>query len=534
MAGATTVARVTISRQLEGAPGVSPAVYRIDISPSAWLINADGTPAGDYRPKVTIWRTIGDVTTDITSSLYILSIDESFSLYAITDGDTRQLKASFAKPDVIVPINNTKGVAYRSVRLELRRTANGTTTTVAAHDCSISLQGDAGLPGPVRKPMRISNWDDAPSGTMFYTGSGSSDKFSDVVYRQRIGQKPEYYACLQTHVKTKEQLDEIMPGTKNLSDLRYNGLPVWLPASQFELIATGLFLAEEAVINNLVAQIVKCGSKLGKQIVIDPATQDIKIYDARHNLVATYSGNTLRKDSLLPIATDWQNTKTDKQTLVSQTNAQKTYEQVNILGTITPASNGMTVISADLAAAADRAIITTEGAGQTAQIHVAATATAEIEITDGTVTETLGRVYATSPLWPLMGVDSGAQNQTVQNQISTMVQLIQGKTYTLKSRLIVGYNQTTQRAGVVASASVQLGTLSTNASTAYNAHYFANGFVLSSGNTDYVYTAWDESTGMTFAAENKNGYGIKVDSTGIHAKVKGGWKEIDINKIIKS
>lgn len=57
----------------------------------------------------------------------------------------------------------------------------------------------------------------------------------------------------------------------------------------------------------------------------------------------------------------------------------------------------------------------------------------------------------------------------------------------------------------------------------FEAHYYANGYYVGTGVSDYV-TAWqDGPDGMAFEAVNGAGHGIGVDSTGVKVMHDGGW-----------
>lgn len=118
--------------------------------------------------------------------------------------------------------------------------------------CNVSLAKN-GLPGAVGKqsaPLRVSEWTE---GTTYYTGYEENDPWSDVVYTNSNG-KPVYYRCIKENNTHDKDLNLIEP-TNTQYWTKFDG--------QFESVATGLLLAENAYVDLLSGNTINIKDSLG-------------------------------------------------------------------------------------------------------------------------------------------------------------------------------------------------------------------------------------------------------------------------------
>lgn len=134
--------------------------------------------------------------------------------------------------------------------------------------------GERGERGPALRGPQA--WSDLPMSHQFYEGAASED-YKDVVYYNGY-----YYSCIKSH--TKNALN--YPGS-SLDET--NGY--WQLASQMEMVASRILLAEMAYIDNLGVRDLRTADT-GKRVHISHEENAMTIYNAQGLPAAKFSGES--------------------------------------------------------------------------------------------------------------------------------------------------------------------------------------------------------------------------------------------------
>lgn len=134
--------------------------------------------------------------------------------------------------------------------------------------------GERGERGPALRGPQA--WSDLPMSHQFYEGAASED-YKDVVYYNGY-----YYSCIKSH--TKNALN--YPGS-SLDET--NGY--WQLASQMEMVASRILLAEMAYIDNLGVRDLRTADT-GKRVYISHEENAMTIYNAQGLPAAKFSGES--------------------------------------------------------------------------------------------------------------------------------------------------------------------------------------------------------------------------------------------------
>lgn len=523
MAGVTTVARVTISRQLEGAPGVSPAVYRIDVDPGAWMLGSDGVPPKGLFPKLKVYRTQGTETEDVTGC-WAGSMSD-YKLKVIADGNEVALRSGYVIPTTDIKLNG-----YRSIRIEFysgcstASIGGGNEKLEASFDCSISeqgLPGEDGLPGAVRAPLRITNWANDLIGMEFYTGDNTDDLYTDIVY-EVSGTDILWYQCIQNCTKAAGDT----PSNKKL-----NQKNCFRSASPYHFIATDILLAQQIIVKNLIAEGVVAGIPKKQRIEIQPESMDMKIYDMSGRQRVRFSGETKTVESVVPASESWSGG-IPGQTFSLRAATSDNDSGWKDAGQITMSNGGATKVSCQLDVEANKGHMSQTGSGVTALYHLKyAIATAEVRVVSGDEVLDESSISIQSP-FPDADLSQKADSRNVTLNVNVPSNAA-NKTLKFQYRLSIKYTTTNpngDNASVEAMAKISNVSYGTAGADYNNAEYFANGWILSSASNDYVLTIWDAVNGTNFIAENKHGYGLKITKDGIFGRKAGDttWKSIQL------
>lgn len=229
-----------------------------------------------YKQKID-FKTVGDgdnaVTYEIipTNAYYILDQNNTVSgaiegiLYKIT-GDTReivkgaQIECGYSNTiDTMAATTDTDSNGYFKVDSEqyfnddwqdpagCAQSSNSiiaryklNNQIVAQYNVSLAKNGMPGPAGKQSAPLRVSEW---AEGTTYYTGYDDGDPWSDVVYTKDSNSKPVYYRCIKKNNTRDENLNIITPTNNTQYWQEFDG--------QFESVATGLLLAENAYVDLL-------------------------------------------------------------------------------------------------------------------------------------------------------------------------------------------------------------------------------------------------------------------------------------------
>ncbi|MBD5302337.1 MAG: hypothetical protein HDS16_04995 [Bacteroides sp.] len=520
---ATTVARVTISRQLEGAPGVSPAVYRIDVDPGAWMLGSDGVPPKGLSPKLKVYRTQGTETEDVTGCWAVTLSD--YKLKVIADGNEVALRSGY-----VIPTTDNKLNGYKSIRIEFysgcsTASIGGSNEKLeASFDCSISeqgLPGDPGLPGPVRAPLRITNWANDPIGMEFYTGDNPDDLYTDIIY-EVSETNILWYQCIQNCTKAAGDTP---------TDKLLNQQKCFRSAERHDFIATDIFLAQQAIIKNLIAEGVVAGIPHGQRIEIQPDSMDMKIYDSSGRQRVRFSGEIKTVESVVPTSESWSDGIPGQTKSIAAAISDIDSGWLDA-GKITMSNGGATKVSCQLDVVANKGHMSQTGSGTTALYHLKyAIATAEVRVVSGDEVLDESSISIQSP-FPDADLSQKADSRNVTLNVNVPSNAA-NKTLKFQYRLSIKYTTTNpngDNASVEAMAKISNVSYGTAGADYNNAEYFANGWILSSASNDYVLTIWDAVNGTNFIAENKHGYGLKITKDGIFGRKAGDttWKSIQL------
>lgn len=534
--GVTVMARVTISRQLKGEPGDSPAFYRIDVSPGAWMLDDSGKVPQGLEPALKVYKTEGTDTEDITGS-WVQSTSNMFPAYKlkiIADGTEVALKSGY-----VVPVSKSVTVdgkvvqqGYKSIRIELHPNVGviagqDAPPALATFDCAISEQGtprEPGLPGPARAPLRITEWNSDPIGMNFYSGDKETDLWSDLVWsRETVDgvDKIVWGQCIQNFTRSTNETGVDFTGV-----LR-NTKPCFRVSTQFDMVATDILLATESIIKNLIAEKVIAGVRNGQRIEIRPEQKAMTIYDSDSKECARFSGERMGSVAeAIPSAASWAVSTSSVTTAAGVTSSSTSQDTdtgwQTAANIVVGSTGGTTSVECTLMAQAAAGEQVTGGSGSAMTTFMRASVVTEARIVDSS-----GDVYDIERISAISNIlDDSKPTVKNESRVTLTPVLDPNKTYYFQYRMRITYDNTGK--SVYASAAVKSVIFMSASTPMYRARYFGNGWILSSSNTDYILSLWTEAAGMTFICENKNGYGFKIDNTGIYVKTKtsNGWKAL--------
>lgn len=226
----------------DGADGVSPVTYEIAPTESYYVLDADGVTA---RGKISgyLYKVVGEERTAVSGG----HIEIGASEYGMRDVITTDEDGYFDTLDELE--GNWVDNFERSESIYANYFSGGTTRstslpTKAYFSVSLakSVKGDKGA------PVRVTYWSE---GWTYYTGTHDTDLYSDVVLWNG-----EYRRCIQNHISS----------TTNAPTTEDNEW--WARTNQFEMVATKLFLAQKAYIDNLVATMIQTAT-VGPRLVAE-------------------------------------------------------------------------------------------------------------------------------------------------------------------------------------------------------------------------------------------------------------------------
>lgn len=521
MADKTTMARVTISRQLQGAPGADAVRYDIMVSPESWTIISDGTPNKTFV-HIQVIRVKGDARANITGDIGQVPL---YRLEITADGVDITTSAVAPSGDNTlrsIPTHDTAGKAYNTIdiRFYTRKDSSDEWVLQQIKTCAPAKDGLPGMEGRVRAPMRITRWSltGAPADRKYYTGEKEGDLYTDIIlYTNPATGAKSYWLCKENYVALSSDYSKT-PDEIYLAGNLANGFvnkKIFSRADDFSLIATDLLLAQRAFIRNLIVQELITSFDLnaaGKRVEIKPEEYPaIKVYDDDGALRCEYSGEKYTEENLISNlgGNSWNMTSPGRyeQSGVSDSNWQD-------MGSVVIPADGNVSIVCDLEASADQALydysaIPATRTGITAKVEIRLTSASSIS---GTLTSSLQASSGDE------GVTRHAQCVTLNAVNNTSGDI----TVRLQSRFTFSY--TGNSAGteqINSSACVQAREGTTAGASNFLARYFANGFLLQSATNDYVLALSDETKGMCFRMENFHGTGLRVDDEGVKFKNNG-------------
>ena len=535
----TQIAKVTVNRLPEAEPGKDAVMYEIVVTPDAWCLNPDGTcplTSVDKYPRIKVYKIEGSERTDVSGCWVMqagLMIPPDFALKVYADDkDISSAVIYNAEYGYIVRPYDIRLNGYKSMRFEFYSHAGGFIGTGVLEDSKSIAIAQSGLPGKVRAPMRITDWDADPVGMEFYPGDGDDDPWTDIVYQVSGGQ-PVFYQCLQKCTKASGD----QPDTKKL-----NESACFRAATNFQFVATDLLLAVEAVIKNLIAEKVVAGDKDGNRIEILPTDKAIYIYDENKNKCAEFSGRIKSVDSVLMSSAKWTGLPSDKSQTQTGTGTSRDYDSGWVRsGSISSSEGGTTYLYCNLYAYAGNAYwvkaastmemdyfknanvrvsVRIVNAGRT-QVYDSAQVDAASKGYMGTI-GTVGNQQATGPI--------NGSSDTKETSVRLMANLAKGATAYLEYRIEIWYtpsSDTTHQ--IIATAKISGVTATATTTPIYRADHFGNGMIISATNNDYMMCVYEEGKGFHFAAVSE-GRGVRVSPAGLALKTSSAseWQNIKV------
>lgn len=204
---------------------------------------------GVYRLQAT-WKTTSGSTTVDNKHLFIYTMQSSVT--ATSRIDRLKVEIGYNNAPVWTPA----------------------TAEMIGKDGKDGENGKDGERGPALRGPQA--WSDLPMSHQFYEGAASED-YKDVVYYNGY-----YYSCIKSH--TKNALN--YPGS-SLDET--NGY--WQLASQMEMVASRILLAEMAYIDNLGVRDLRTADT-GKRVHISHEENAMTIYNAQGLPAAKFSGES--------------------------------------------------------------------------------------------------------------------------------------------------------------------------------------------------------------------------------------------------
>ena len=427
--------------------------------------------------------------------------------------------------------------------------------------------GEQGPEGPAGPVMRLTEW---ATGIDYYNGKtevADKVKYLDIVSLTAPNGSKSYWQCLNNHKSSASTT----PGS---------GSPVWGRLSNVTALYTSLLLADNAKIDfmtgqeiiirdpasgNIVARLgtpsdlrsiimyaggaesaaatfildalgmARFGTSSGERVVIDPAARSVSIFDSAGIARTVLSADTIPSPAdALPSVGGFTGD-------ASALRGGRVYTAVKsastTVGNNTVWSHGIdeslnqrsatATLSVKRACKATLGVLpymTTSGTGSSAHFHAAISRRAS----DGTLTD----VCAIAP--------ADISNGSAWGRYATASATLAAGEYVVRVETFangqVSGSPSSPNATLSSTATVTWsgldvrltptdGTSSTSASP-YRGQYFANGFSLGNDSGNIV-AAWMQNADMRFLARNAQGYGLSVDSAGVHTAIpEGNWRPL--------
>lgn len=266
---ASVMNRVTVTR----APKDGQDATAYVVTPSVTAVRRDqfGTPSVDEF-TVTSLKKVGDNTYEEFPPELLLSYERK-----IEDSDIGQWIA-FSNPSA----DNIPTVTIGDDDTEYTiqgRLADGTVVcTVTVLVVKDGSDGSDGSNGHDILPRGPRDWADVSVGETFYDGS-TPVSGSNIYIRDIVRHNGYYWLCILGHARSSDNEPQL--GSCN-----------WRRFQSWDLVATQLLLAEDAVIENGIIRNLATDIKPNKRVEIRQASNDIKIFDASGNPVSRMSGDT--------------------------------------------------------------------------------------------------------------------------------------------------------------------------------------------------------------------------------------------------
>jgi len=250
------------------------------------------------------------------------------------------------------------------------------------------------------------------------------------------------------------------------------------------------------------------GTAAGRRILLDPLSKRIEIYNDSNELCATLSGETRSADEI-GSAEAW------TVSIASDTASGGTAMSRTVTAaSITVAGNARTRISFRMQTFAQKMI--TGGGDDPTGLSWYNTNSGKV--TASVVNTATGEVVRSETVSSSSSID-----QTVENDRECDFDLrLSPGTYELRFKMDI--TPRTMHAGeeVIAGCSFDNVVTYSVSTPKFLTEIFANGLIISDMTNDYVKAVYDAEGGITFAAENAAGHGVRVDSRGIALKHHGG------------
>lgn len=394
-----------------------------------------------------------------------------------------------------------------------------------------------GDPGIVRAPFRFTNWSNVGIGSQFYPGDQPGDPYTDLVYSVEEASGVVLWGQCIKEVKltaSMMQTQGLNIGFPHFSNIMVSGQKCFREASRYDFLATSLFLAQEAIIKNLIAERVIAGNPQGKRVEIDPEQQAMFICDSSGNERARFSGVIKDAAALLaPTLTNWSNSGIGDKTITG-TNVSKSQGWSEVSYLPIDSTGGKATVYCQLFVKSGEGLKSLPDETTQGQHSAVARVTAEVRLVNRSNT---GQVYdirsieTTSPIdWANANSDEMTNERMINVALSVAIPPGNATNVSLQYRLAIAYigdftgifkNQIIATEAAVRNFAV------TGGNRRSVTEYFSNGWIISSQTDDYVVAVWDESKGMTFAAQNVSGYGFRLTNNGVQVKKPGGsWQNL--------
>ncbi len=528
---AQVIGKTTITKQLQGADGKSAVSY--EIIPNPAVIKRKEGKSFSVNVTAEIYKIVGSTRTALTSS------SAGTARYAFYDGTTKlTYGAGTFVPGGAFTTGLSAALTATDLRIQWWDTVNGTEKLMAEKSIPVVVDGEQGMPGMTRKPIRMLEWDKIVSSAFqFYAGDKETDLYSDVVWRTEgsgSNRKIAWYYCISNCTR----------GTASLPTgvMDAQGKVAFAAATQADFIATDLFLAQKAIIENLVTKELIAGEVVdgvakGKRIEILPDKKTIFIYDENDKLCATFSGDKKTADSLKRSSAVWQNlTSGGRGDRDGNESPNANYDSGWVKGgTITAKDGGTTHVSCKLEAFAGNAYWHSANTTQDRSYFKEAYVTVEVRIVKTLKTDLDSQIYDSAEITAksqgkIASFGTGGQgsssegpqpntSQSREEDVTLTANLPKGATAYFEYRIRISYNEADNNE-VRAWGKISAVTGSTASAKMYQADYFGNGMIISASNEDYMMCVYDEEdadVGFNFTAMS-GGYGVRLTPQGLAIK----------------
>lgn len=526
ISGGTAMARVTISRQLKGAPGKDATIYTIDLIPDSWTIGTNGLASIAEHPIVRVWKTTGEKREDITSTLTGSGALVS-TLGMTIKGDGASITKLLTEKDGVYRINpNGANGAYKSLSIEVFENGLiGEASILASKSAAIASNG---LPGAVRAPLRFLDWSTLGQGVRLYSGDGPNDLYTDIVYLHDAAKGTvEWGLCIQSFLITPLYVDSITGNLIHFSKCMKDGSPCFRAASQYSFLATDLFLAQEAVIRNLIAEKVIAGMPDGQRVEIRPEKKSMIIYDADGAERVRFSGEKKTIDTVRLSDISWTNQKTPaKLSSISEDRSDSGYLAT---ANIPSGESKTTQVQMTLSATVEGAVMIPPATEQDPVVYMQghAKVVVELKTAKGDVLDT-AEIEVASDL--PSAIDSGTKGKTkTESKRVTLQGTVEGGMATyITYRREIWYSNRDASKLISASASIEEINFGSFGSAISHTEYFANGWIIQQATNVFALSMWDPTKGMIHEVQNANGTGFRVSASGVEVMKNSQWITINI------